>query len=130
MAVSTLCTGSSPAAIPAKGNISYVGRGNTERSPLTGIRYDNIQPVGDLLYLFNSLLVTLFIVRYQLDNMNVRVFPGDVVELIGGSGISSAGEDDCIGLSFKKSQNELVSDTPAGTGNCKQGAGSVEYLEQ
>lgn len=84
---------------------------------LTGIGNDNVQSISHLSDLLDGLFVALLIVRDQLDDVDVRVLGSDFVELLGSSGISSAGKDDGLWLTLEKGKNELVTDTSIGAGD-------------
>jgi hypothetical protein len=49
--------------------------------------------------------------------MHVRILVGEIVELVGLGGVSSAGEDDGLRLTLKQGENEFVPDTSIGTGD-------------
>jgi hypothetical protein len=115
MAVSTAWASPRSVAIPVESETQLRRRVPIKQAWLTSIRDNDIQSVGHLSDLFDRLSVALFIVGYQLDNMDIGVFAGEIVELLRGCGIPSASEDDGVRLTFNKSKNEFVSDTPVGT---------------
>jgi hypothetical protein len=47
--------------------------------------------------------------------MHVRILAGEIVELVGLGGVSSAGKNNGFRLSFKKGKNQLVADAPVGS---------------
>lgn len=82
---------------------------------LTGIRNDDIQPIGKLLDFFHSLLVALLVIRSQLDDMYVAVLAGDLVESRGRRWVTSTGKDDGLRVALDESVDEIVSDTSVRT---------------
>jgi hypothetical protein len=83
---------------------------------LTGVRNDNVQSVRNLLNLLHRLLVTLLVIRNKLDNVHVGVLAGELVQSIGGGGISSASKDDGVWVAFDEGLDEVVANTSTCTG--------------
>jgi hypothetical protein len=83
---------------------------------LTGVRDDDVQSVRNLLNLLHCLLVTLLVIRNKLDDMYVRILPRELVQRIGGGGISSASEDDGVWVAFGEGLDEVIADTSACAG--------------
>jgi hypothetical protein len=67
----------------------------------TGIGDNDIQSISNLLDFFHCLLVAFCVVCDQLDDLDVRVFAGELVQLVGRRGITSAskyrGRRDTVG---------------------------------
>lgn len=82
----------------------------------TGIRNDDIQSVRNLLNLLHSLLVTLLIIRDELDDVHVGVLARELVQGSSSGRVSSASEDDGLGVSFDEGFDEVIADASACAG--------------
>lgn len=90
-------------------------RGRTRR---TSISNDNVQSIRDFLDLFHCLLVTLFVVRDQLDDVDSGVLVCELIKCICRGRLTSTRPEYGFGVSFEEGEDEIVADSSVGTRNC------------
>jgi hypothetical protein len=88
-----------------------------EQRELTGIRNDNVQPVGNLLDFFDCLLVTVLIICNELDDVHVNVLAGEFVQSVGSSRIPGASKDHGLGVTLDELFDEVESYASVRTGD-------------
>mgnify|MGYP006950219590 CR=1 FL=1 len=89
---------------------------------LTGVGDDDIQPFGDLLNLVHGLLVALFVIYSQLNDMNVAILARDLVDSCSGSRVSSTSKDDGLRVLLNKVFDEIKADASVGARDYRSGA--------
>jgi hypothetical protein len=94
-----------------------VGFQKAKRNGRTRVSNDDIQSIRHLFDLFYGLLVALLVVRDQLDDVDARVLLRQFIECIGGGRVSCGSEEDGVGVSFEKGEDEVVADSSVGTGH-------------
>lgn len=84
----------------------------------TSIGNHYVQTIRDLSDFINGLPVAFFIIRNQLDDMNVRVLLRECVQRVSGRRVSSPGKEDGVGESLEEGLNEVKANPSVGARDC------------